>query len=130
MTDVLRKLAETVNARKHAASGSSAPSYTRQLLDAGVERCARKFGEEALELVIAALAGGSEADIEGRLVRLPLTEFEKSAMVSEAADVLYHMMVLLESRDVAWSDVTERLAARMATSGIAEKAARGSSGVS
>lgn len=130
MTDVLRKLAETVNSRNRAASGSAPPSYTRQLLDAGVERCARKFGEEALELVIAALAGGSEADIEGRFVRLPLSETEKSAMVSEAADVLYHMIVLLESRGVAWSDVTERLAARMGTSGIAEKAARASSGES
>jgi phosphoribosyl-ATP pyrophosphohydrolase len=104
MTDVLANLAATIQNRRTAASDSS---YTRQLLDAGAERCARKFGEEAIELVIAALDRSS-----------------KDALTSEAADVLYHLLVVLESRGVAWQDVVAKLESRSATSGLAEKAAR------
>ena len=101
--DVLIRLAATIRARREAAAGSS---YTRQLLDAGSERCARKLGEEAVETVIAALGDSREA------------------LAREAADLLYHLLVLLESRDVALADVLAVLEARMGTSGLAEKAAR------
>jgi phosphoribosyl-ATP pyrophosphohydrolase len=103
MTDVLANLAATIKARRAAQADAS---YTRQLLDAGAERCARKFGEEAIETVIA---GVSQSNDE---------------LTSEAADVLYHLLVLLESRDVAFSDVLAKLEQRTAKSGIAEKAAR------
>lgn len=101
--DVLGRLAATIRARREATAGSS---YTRQLLDAGPERCARKLGEEAVETVIAALGDSREA------------------LATEAADLLYHLLVLLESRDVALADVLAILEARMGTSGLAEKAAR------
>lgn len=101
--DVLQRLAATIRARR---ADSAEKSYTRQLLDAGPARCAKKFGEEAVEAVIAA-TGQSDAELKG-----------------EAADVLYHLLVLLESRDVALTDVLGVLEARMGTSGLAEKAAR------
>lgn len=102
--DVLQRLAENIRSRREADAGHS---YTRQLLDAGPERCARKLGEEAIETVIAALGPG------------------KTAITAEAADLLYHLLVLLEAKDVALSDVLDRLEARMGTSGLTEKAARG-----
>lgn len=101
--DVLLELAATIRARRSAAADAS---YTRQLLDGGAVRCARKFGEEALETVIAAV-GDSEEALKG-----------------EAADVLYHLLVLLEARGVALADVLAVLAARQGTSGLAEKARR------
>jgi phosphoribosyl-ATP pyrophosphohydrolase len=101
--DPLAALAATIKARRTASADTS---YTRQLLDAGPPRCARKFGEEAVEAVIAATSQGP------------------GDLAAEAADVIYHLLVLLESRDVAWSDVIARLEARNATSGLAEKAAR------
>ena len=73
---------------------------------AGTERCAKKFGEEAVEAVIAAMGD------------------ERAALKAEAADVLYHLLVLLESRDVAFDDVFAVLEGRMGTSGLEEKAAR------
>jgi len=103
MHDVLATLAATIKSRRTAPSDAS---YTRQLLDKGTEKCARKFGEEALEVVIA---GVSQS---------------KDELTSEAADVLYHLLVLLESRDVAWGDVLTKLEARSAISGVAEKASR------
>ncbi|NJM55731.1 MAG: phosphoribosyl-ATP diphosphatase [Verrucomicrobiae bacterium] len=124
MTDVAAALAELIHARRiEPADTTTTPSYTRQLLDAGPDRCARKFGEEAIELVVASLAGATKID-GGNHIRMPLSKVEKDAVVSEAADVLYHLLVLLESRDVPWDDVTAKLASRMGTSGIAEKAAR------
>ncbi len=77
--DVLLQLAATIRARRAAAPDSS---YTRQLLDAGPARCAKKLGEEAVETVIA---GVGESD---------------EALKEEAADLLYHLLVLLESRGV------------------------------
>lgn len=105
--DVLGRLAATVRLRRTEEANRS---YTRQLLDSGPERCARKLGEEALETVIAAVSQ------------------DRRALTCEAADVVYHLLVLLESRDVAWSDVTAELERRMGTSGLTEKAARGSAG--
>ncbi len=102
-TDALTALAATIAARKTAVADQS---YTRQLLDAGVAKCARKFGEEAVEVIIAATA------------QTP------AALSSEAADVIYHLLVLLEARGVAWADVAAELDRRRAQSGLAEKAGR------
>jgi phosphoribosyl-ATP pyrophosphohydrolase len=101
--DVLARLAAVVHGKR---SETAERSYTRQLLDQGVEKCARKFGEESLETVIAALSGN------------------ETALKQEAADVLYHLLVLLECRGVAWRDVLAVLEQRTGTSGLAEKAAR------
>lgn len=101
--DTLTALAAIIATRRTTPADKS---YTRQLLDAGTERCAKKFGEEAVETVIAA------------------TSQPKDALVTEAADVLYHLLVLLESRRVTLSEVYACLEARMPTSGLAEKAAR------
>ena len=100
---VLARLARTIHERRgHGAD----TSYTRQLLDAGPERCARKFGEEAVEAVIAGV--GTDAQ----------------ALKAEAADVLYHLLVLLEARGVLFADVLQTLEAREISSGLQEKAQR------
>lgn len=104
---VLHELAATIAARR---AESAERSYTRQLLEAGPERCAKKLGEEAVETVIAAV-GSDTAELK-----------------TEAADLLYHLLVVLEVRGVALDDVLGVLAGRMGTSGHAEKAARGSPG--
>lgn len=101
--DTLERLAQTIKARRSENAGKS---YTRQLLDAGPVKCAKKFGEEAVEAVIAATAQ------------------DHAALKAEAADVLYHLLVMLESRDVALSDVLGILRQREGTSGLDEKAAR------
>ena len=101
--DTLSRLAQTIAARRVSDAGSS---YTRQLLDAGPAKCARKLGEEAVETVIAALTQDAEA------------------LTGEAADLLYHLLVLLEARNVALDDVYNLLEARMGQSGLAEKASR------
>jgi len=101
--DVLQQLAALINARR---SESASKSYTRELLDAGPERCAKKLGEEATETIIAALVQ------------------DNRALTREAADLVYHLLVLLESKRVPLSDVLAELKARMGTSGLAEKAAR------
>jgi phosphoribosyl-ATP pyrophosphohydrolase len=96
----LQRLAATISARR---AETASKSYTRELLDAGPGHCA----EEATETIIAALTQ------DGR------------ALTREAADLLYHLLVLLESRKVPLSDVLAELERRMGTSGHAEKAARG-----
>lgn len=101
--DVLGQLAALVRQRRGESAGTS---YTRQLIDAGPERCARKLGEEAVEAVIAAIGE------------------DRTALAREAADLLYHLLVLLEVRGVAWDDVTGELERRMGTSGLVEKASR------
>lgn len=101
--DTLSRLAETIAARR---SAEHERSYTRQLLDAGAAKCARKFGEEAVETVVAALSE------------------DKDALKAEAADTLYHLLVLLEERDVALEDVFALLDERMSQSGVVEKASR------
>jgi phosphoribosyl-ATP pyrophosphohydrolase len=101
--DVLTRLAETIHARRSATADAS---YTKSLLEAGPEKCARKFGEEAIETVIAALKG------------------EREQLTAEAADVLYHLLVLLESRNVRFAEVADALEMRMSQSGHAEKSSR------
>ena len=88
------------------ATAPAAESYTRQLLDKGPSQCAKKFGEEAIETVIAALGP------------------DVSHLKAEAADTLYHLLVLLESRGIALADVYTVLEKRMGTSGLDEKASR------
>jgi len=101
--DVLLQLAAEIRARRAAAPESS---YTRQLLDGGPARCGKKLGEEAVETIIAAM---SESD---------------EALKGEAADLLYHLLVLLESRGVALADVLAVLERRSGVSGLKEKADR------
>ena len=101
--DVLPRLAAMIAQRR---TESAAKSYTRELLDGGPERCAKKLGEEAVETVIAALGQDS------------------GALTREAADLLYHLLVVLEARRVPFADVLAELESRMGTSGLAEKAAR------
>lgn len=102
--DVLAELSRTIRARRQASADES---YTRRLLDGGPELCARKLGEEALETVLAAV---------GR---------DDKALANEAADLLYHLLVLIEARGLTLEDVLAVLQAREGTSGLAEKAARG-----
>lgn len=104
MSDALQNLANTITARAGAPAESS---YTASLLAKGPAKCAEKFGEEAVEAVIAA----AQAD--------------RPALTAEAADVLYHLMVMLQACDVPWSDVLTELDRRSGTSGHEEKAARG-----
>lgn len=104
MSFTLDDLAALIKARRH---DDASKSYTKSLFDAGPPRIAKKFGEEAVEAVIAAMEG------------------DKKALTSEAADVLYHLLVLLEARDVALADVVQELARRTNQSGLAEKASRG-----
>jgi phosphoribosyl-ATP pyrophosphohydrolase len=103
-TDVLSELAAIIAARRQSSADKS---YTRQLLDAGPQRCAKKLGEEAVETVIAALAE------------------DDAHLKAEAADLIYHLLVLLESRGIAIGDVLSMLSVRMARSGLEEKASRG-----
>jgi phosphoribosyl-ATP pyrophosphohydrolase len=104
MSNILSKLAETIASRKGAGADTS---YTAKLLSEGRERCAKKFGEEAIELALAAVSG------DGRHV------------TAEAADVLYHLLVLLAACGVSLGDVEAELARREGMSGLVEKAARG-----
>ena len=99
----LRDLAATIDAR--AASGGEA-SYTRKLLDKGPEHCARKLGEEAVETVIAAVGN------------------DRSHLIAESADLLFHLLVLLKSRGVKLEEVEAALAQRTSMSGLEEKASR------
>ncbi|GAA6200568.1 phosphoribosyl-ATP diphosphatase [Aquicoccus sp. SU-CL01552] len=100
---VLDQLAQTIAQRAEADPDSS---WTAKLLAKGPEKCAEKFGEEAVEAIIEAVKG------------------DRARLTSEAADVLYHLLVMLQSRQVPLSDVLGELARRQGTSGIAEKAAR------
>jgi len=101
--DTLTRLAQTIAARR---SAENERSYTRQLLDAGTAKCARKFGEESVETIVAALSE------------------DANALKAEAADTLYHLLVLLEERHVALDDVLALLEERMSQSGLTEKASR------
>lgn len=100
---VLASLAGTIRSRRAASADKS---YTKKLLDSGPEYCARKLGEEAVETVIAAVSGS------------------KDELTGEAADVLYHLLVLLEVRDIDLKDVLAVLDKRTGQSGLEEKAAR------
>jgi phosphoribosyl-ATP pyrophosphohydrolase len=99
----IHDLAAIIDAR--AASGAEA-SYTRTLLDKGAEHCAKKFGEEAVETVIATV------------------ENNREHLIAETADVLFHLLVLLKSRGIGLEEVEAVLAQRTGKSGLEEKAAR------
>ncbi|MGP6088055.1 phosphoribosyl-ATP diphosphatase [Antarctobacter jejuensis] len=88
------------------AAASPDESWTAKLLAKGPEKCAEKFGEEAVEAIIEAVKN------------------DREKLTSEAADVLFHLLVMLKSRDVPLADVMAELARRQSTSGLAEKAAR------
>lgn len=103
MSDVLSRLAATIDARKAADPSSS---HTALMLSKGPTKCAEKFGEEAIEAIIEAAQGNTDK------------------LTSEAADVIYHLMVMLTAQNVPWTDVLAELERREGTSGIAEKAAR------
>ena len=102
--NAIDRLAETIAARKGADPESS---WTAKLLSKGPEKCAEKFGEEAVEAIIEAVKG------------------DREKLTSEAADVLYHLLVMLAARDVTLADVLAELARREGTSVLAEKASRG-----
>ena len=88
------------------ATASAEVSYTRKLLDRGVAQCAKKFGEEAVEVVLAAVGEDHEH------------------MVGEAADVLYHLMVVLHARGITLAEVEAELGQRTTRTGLEEKASR------
>lgn len=99
----LDDLEATIAAR---VAGGGKPSYTRSLLDKGVAKCAQKLGEEAVETALAAVSS------------------DNRAVVGEAADLLYHLLVVLKARDIPLDEVYAELARRTAQSGIEEKASR------
>ncbi|SIP88584.1 phosphoribosyl-ATP pyrophosphatase [Paracoccus thiocyanatus] len=99
----LHRLAQTIAARKGA---DPCTSWTAKLLAKGPEKCAEKFGEEAIEAIIEAVKG------------------DRERLVSEAADTLYHLLVMLAARDVTLADVENELDRREGRSGIEEKASR------
>ncbi len=101
--NTLEQLAATIEARKGADPDTS---WTAHLLAAGPEKCAEKFGEEAIEAIIEAVKG------------------DRAALTREAADVLYHLLAMLASRDVSLADVLTELEQRQGISGISEKASR------
>jgi phosphoribosyl-ATP pyrophosphohydrolase len=98
------RLFATIAARK--AGGDAEQSYTAKLLSQGVEKCAKKFGEEAVETVLAAVSG------------------DKKHLAAESADALYHLLVLWAAAGITPDDVYAALKAREGQSGLAEKAAR------
>ena len=104
MSDILHRLAATIAARRDA---DPAESYTASLIARGPGKCAEKFGEEAVEAIVAAAQG------------------DTAGLRAEAADVVYHLLVLLTAAGVDLSEVEDELARREGLSGHAEKAARG-----
>jgi phosphoribosyl-ATP pyrophosphohydrolase len=99
----IRDLEKRVHDR---ARESAEVSYTRKLLDRGVDHCAKKFGEEAVEAAIAAVSD------------------DRQGLVREAADVIYHLLVMLHARGISLDEVEAELGARTRQSGLDEKAAR------
>ena len=88
------------------AGASPDESYTARLIARGMDKCAQKLGEEATEAVIAAVTGN------------------RAELIKEAADLLYHLLVVLRAADLPLAEVMAELDARTAQSGLAEKAAR------
>jgi phosphoribosyl-ATP pyrophosphohydrolase len=99
----IRDLEKRVHDR---ARESAEVSYTRKLLDRGVDQCAKKFGEEAVEAAIAAVSD------------------DRQGLVREAADVIYHLLVVLHARGISLDEVEAELGTRTRQSGLDEKAAR------
>ena len=98
--DVLTRLAATIKARRNARPEDS---HTRRLLDGAPVKPAKKLGEEAVEVAIAALAQ------------------DKEALTGEAADLLYHLLVVLESRHITLEDVFDELERRMSATDLEQK---------
>lgn len=103
MSDALDRLFATIASRKGADPASS---YTAKLLAAGVEKCAKKFGEEAVETVIAA------------------AQNDKGELAKESADALYHLLVVWAAAGITPQDVYAVLKSREGVSGLDEKAGR------
>jgi phosphoribosyl-ATP pyrophosphohydrolase len=103
MPNVLTRLAATIEARK---SEDASKSYAAKLFSRGPEKCAEKFGEEAIEAIIATVKN------------------DKQNLTEEAADVLFHLLVMLSSRGVKYDDVLGELERREGKSGIVEKQER------
>ncbi|SIO01934.1 phosphoribosyl-ATP diphosphatase [Vannielia litorea] len=99
----LSALAATIQSRKSADPDTS---WTARLLAKGPEKCAEKFGEEAVEAIIEAVKG------------------DRARLTAEAADALYHLLVMCAARDVTLADIEAELASRSQQSGLAEKASR------
>jgi phosphoribosyl-ATP pyrophosphohydrolase len=99
----LHDLEQRVKAR---AQASADVSYTRRLLDQGVDQCAKKLGEEAIETILAAIAE------------------DRERLIAETADLIYHLLVVLAARGIALADVEAELAKRSQQSGLEEKAGR------
>ena len=99
----LEDLVKTINSR---ADADPSESWTAKLLAQGPEKCAEKFGEEALEAIIEAVKG------------------DNNALISEAADVIFHYLVMLKSREINFEDVMRELKSRTNKSGLREKEER------
>ncbi|MFZ5731921.1 MAG: phosphoribosyl-ATP diphosphatase [Pseudomonadota bacterium] len=99
----IHDLAKIIDAR---AASTGDVSYTRKLLDKGAEHCAKKFGEEAVETVIAAI------------------ENDRRNLIAESADLLFHLLVLLKARGITLGEVEAALGERTQMSGLEEKASR------
>lgn len=104
MTHAIDRLAATIEERKSANADSS---WTAKLLAKGADKCAEKFGEESVEAIIACAKG------------------DRENLKYEAADVIYHLGVMLAARDITLGEVMDELDRRTGISGLAEKAARG-----
>jgi len=103
MNKILERLDLTIQ-RKTTESPNQ--SHTAKLLKKGTEKCAEKFGEEAIELIVASV------------------KKKKKEIIGEAADALYHMLVLLRSKNISINEVLSELASREGISGIEEKRQR------
>ena len=99
----LEDLVKTINSR---ADADPSESWTAKLLAQGPEKCAEKFGEEAVEAIIEAVKG------------------DNNALISEAADVIFHYLVMLKSREINFDDVMKELKIRTIKSGHREKEER------
>jgi phosphoribosyl-ATP pyrophosphohydrolase len=99
LNDLERRVAER-------ATESAEVSYTRKLLDRGVAQCAKKLGEEAVETAIAAVSE------------------DRERLIGEAADLIYHLLVVLRAREITLAEVEATLGERTRQSGLAEKASR------
>jgi len=103
MNTILERLDLTIQGKK---TESPNKSHTAKLLKKGTEKCAEKFGEEAIELIVASV------------------KKKKKEIIGEAADTLYHMLVLLRSKNISINEVMTELASREGISGIEEKRQR------
>ena len=103
MNTILERLDLTIQGKK---TESPNKSHTAKLLKKGTEKCAEKFGEEAIELIVASV------------------KKKKKEIIGEAADTLYHMFVLLRSKNISINEVLIELASREGISGIEEKRKR------